>query len=198
MVARPSKQTIAGRQDYARMNLEIFRGQDPGGVLWQPRIEFWYDVNKKRGTLPPHLENYSLLDLYDYCHGSVRYFVSPLKVKRTNVQVREELLEDGKLRRVTWETPVGILTEVFHYDEWGLSAYNDEYRLKTPADFAIWEYVLQDEQWYWDQGSYAHDIERIGGRGTPQFYFRRLPCRDCSSSTWASSRPSSCCTTVPT
>jgi hypothetical protein len=161
--------------DYARVDLEIFRGQDPGGVLWQPRIEFWYDVNKKRGTLPPHLKDHSLLDLYDYCHGSVRYFVSPLKVNRTNVQVQEERSEDGKLRRVTWETPVGILTEVFHYDEWGLSAYNDEYRLKTPEDFRIWEYVLQDEQWHWDQESYERDIRHVAGRGAPQFFYRRSP-----------------------
>ena len=45
--------------------LDIFNGRDPGRVLWQPRIEFWYAVNKKRGTLPRHLQNASLLDVFD-------------------------------------------------------------------------------------------------------------------------------------
>jgi hypothetical protein len=166
--------SINTRPDYARINLDIFRGKDPGRVLWQPRIEFWYAVNQKRGTLPAHLKDYSLLELYDYVYGSVRYFVSPLRVRYHNVRATDEWIDEKSRRRI-YETPVGCLQEVFHYDEWGLSCYNSEYRLKTPADFEIYEYILQDEKWYWDQESYEHDIEAVGGRGVPQFYFRRSP-----------------------
>lgn len=162
------------RPDYAQIDLDIFRGKDPHLVLYQPRIEFWYDVNKKRGTLAPHLKDFTLLDLYDYVHGSVRYFVSPLRNRYKNVHVREEWIDDKNRRRL-WETPVGVLTETVHYDAWGLSAYNSEYRLKTPADFRIYEYILQDEEWYWDQQAYEADIRRVDGRGAPQFYFRRSP-----------------------
>ena len=95
------------------MNLAIFRGEDPGGVLWQPRLEYWYDVNKKRGTLPEHLKEASLLDVYDYCHASVRYFTQPLCWRYKNVQVTEQWEDEKRLRR-TWETPVGTLTDVKH------------------------------------------------------------------------------------
>lgn len=156
------------------MNLDIFRGLDPGGVLWQPRLEFWYQVNRKRGTLPSHLKEFSLFDLYDYCHASIRYFVSPLKVRYKSIQIRDEWI-DRKKRRRLWETPVGTLTELFHYDEWGISCYNDEYRLKTPADFKIYEAILQDEEWYWDHEGYQRDLREGAGRGAPQFYFRRSP-----------------------
>ena len=49
--------------DFAKINLDIFQGKDPGRVLWQPRIDYWYEVNKKRRTLPPHLQDASLLDV---------------------------------------------------------------------------------------------------------------------------------------
>jgi hypothetical protein len=159
---------------FAESNLAVFRGQDPGRVLWQPRLEFWYTVNKARGALPAHLQEASLYDLYDYCHASVRYFTWPLRVRRKNVQMTESW-PDEKHRRLTWETPVGVLTETVHYDEWKLSAYNSEYRLKGPQDFPIWEYILRDEEWDWDQAAYERDLVAIGGRGAPQFYFRRSP-----------------------
>ncbi len=156
------------------MNLAIFRGEDPGGVLWQPRLEYWYDVNKKRGTLPEHLKEASLLNVYDYCHASVRYFTNPLRWRYKNVQVTEQW-EDVKRLRRTWKTPVGTLTEVMHYDEWGLSVYNTEYKLKKPEDFKVLEFMLRDEEWYWDQEAYEQDLQRVGERGSPQFFFRRSP-----------------------
>lgn len=162
------------RPNLRAMNLAIFRGEDPGGVLWQPRLEYWYDVNKKRGTLPEHLKEANLLDLYDDCHASVRYFTNPLRLRYKNVQVTQEW-EDGKRLRRTWETPVGTLTEVVHYDEWSLSAYNAEYKLKKPDDFRVLEFMLLDEEWYWDQAAYERDLQRVGERGCPQFFFRRSP-----------------------
>ncbi len=160
--------------DYNRLVMEVYSGRDPGRVIWQPRLEFWYAVNKKRGALPAHLANYTLEELYDYCHASIRYFSNPLKVRYQNVHISEEWIDEKNLRRV-WRTPHGDLEEVLHYDEWNLSCYNYEYLLKTPADFRIYEYILADEQWYWDEEELARDQARIGSRGVLTFYARRSP-----------------------
>ncbi len=154
--------------------LDIFNGRDPGRVLWQPRIEFWYAVNKKRGTLPRHLQDASLLDVFDYCKASVRYFTNPLRHHYKNVEIQDEWLDSKSLQR-TYRTPRGSLQEVFHYDEWDLSGYQHEYRLKTPEDFRIYEYMLEDEVWEWDQAAYERDLAVHRERGVPQFYFRRSP-----------------------
>ena len=171
--------TLIKRNDSSRpspreMNLVVFRGEDPGGVLWQPRLEYWYDVNRKRGTLPEHLKGASLLDVYDHCHASVRYFTRPPRVRYKNVQVSEQWEDEQRLRRA-WRTPVGTLTDVKHFDEWKVSGHCTEYKLKEPDDFRVLEFMLQDEEWYWDQEAYERDLERVGERGTPQFYFRRSP-----------------------
>ena len=164
----PSK--LTGRE----MDLAIFRGQDPGGVLYQPRFNFWYDVNKKRGKLPEHLKDISYMGLHDYCHASVRYSGGALRHRYLGVEVTREWLDDKRLR-VSHFTPVGNLTEVYHYDEWNCSAFNTEFRLKTPDDIKIMEWMLQHEEWSWDQAAYEKSQTEVGDRGAPQFYFRRSP-----------------------
>ncbi|MHB0858346.1 MAG: uroporphyrinogen decarboxylase family protein [Anaerolineae bacterium] len=161
-------------KSYADRNHAIFDGQDPDGVLWQPRLEYWYAVNKKRGTLPTVVKDADILDVYTYCHASVRYFGNGLRVRHQNVTITDRY-EDAKRLRRTWETPVGTLTDVRHYDEWDLSAHNTEYKLKTADDFRIMEYMLQNEEWYWDQEAHAQSMARFGAYGAPQFFFRRSP-----------------------
>ena len=100
----------------------VWHGHDPGGIVWQPRLEFWYAVNKARGTLPAHLGQASLESVYDYCHASIRYFGNGLRVRQRHVEIGEERL-DAQSVRTTWKTPVGTLTEVRRYDEWGLSSH---------------------------------------------------------------------------
>ena len=99
------------KRTFREMDLAIFRRQDPGGVLWQPRLEYWYAVNKKRGTLPEHLREASLMEVYDYCHASVRYFGNGLRVRYRNVRVTEEWLDEKRVRQV-WHTPLGNLEEI--------------------------------------------------------------------------------------
>jgi len=162
------------RRTFYEMVLAIFSGEDPGAVLWQPRLEYWYEVNRKRGTLPAPLQKASLIEVYDYCRASIRYFGSGLRVRYRNCSMAEDWIDRRSLRRV-WDTPAGTLTEVIRYDEWGLSGYHTEYKIKGPKDFRILEALLQDEEWYWDQQAHQQDVARIGERGAPQFFYRRSP-----------------------
>ena len=156
----------------------IFKGEDPGGVLWQPRLEFWYAVNKKRDTLPAHLQDCTLFELYDYCLASIRYQNrSSLQVRYSHVTA-SETWESEKQKRITWHTPVGVLTDMTHYDEWNLSAHRTEYRLKNPEDFAVLEYIYKDEQWYWDQQLHEKTHREFALYGPLQFYFRRSPIQN--------------------
>lgn len=163
-----------GKHDFHEMILSVFRGDDPGGVVWQPRLEFWYRANQVRGTLPEGYDGASLLDLYDDCLASVRYFTRPLKVRYGTVKVREEWLDELRVAYY-FDTPIGTLREVRQYDDLKTTAARSEYRVKNLDDLRVLEYVLQDEEWYWDQEEYEKDLARVGGRGIPQFYPRRSP-----------------------
>lgn len=162
------------KRSFAEMNLAVFRGEDPGGVLWQPRLEFWYLVNKARGTLPERYRDADILDVYDDCRASIRYFTKPLKTRYHSVKQRMEWLDDTHQAHY-YETPIGTLREVRGYDDLRLSGARMEYRVKTLDDLRLLEYVLQDEEWYWDEEQYRRDLARVGDRGAPQFYPRRSP-----------------------
>jgi hypothetical protein len=154
--------------------LAAFQGDDPGGVIWQPRLEYWYEANRRVGTLPEPLTDASLMDVYDYCGASVRYFTSPLRQQYRRVEVTRDWESDRRLR-ITWRTGRGALTELRQYDAFKLSWHNLEWQVERPEDFAILEAVLEDEAWVWDQGVYEADLAWVGGRGCPQFFFRRSP-----------------------
>lgn len=154
--------------------LAVFRGDGAETIIWQPRLEYWYEANRRSGTLPRPLSDASLMDVYDYCGASVRYFTLPLRQRYRSVEVTREWETESRLR-ITWQTPRGSLTELRRYDVYKLSWHNLEWQLEKPEDFAILELVLQDEVWDWDQDEYEADLARVGGRGCPQFFFRRSP-----------------------
>lgn len=103
-------------QNYRERILAVYRGEDPKGVIWQPRIDFWFLVNQRRGTLPKRYEGATLLDVHDDVCSSIRYFISPLKVRYEKVKPKEQWIEENRLLR-TWETPVGELREVLRFTE---------------------------------------------------------------------------------
>jgi hypothetical protein len=159
---------------YAELNIAVFEGQDPGRFLWQPRLEYWYETNKRRGSLPPGMGDFSLIDIYDYCHASIRYFTKPLKQRYKKTEVTERWLNEYSKERI-FRTPLGELREVHHYDEIKLTSYPSEFRIKTLKDFELQEFLLHDEEWFWDEEEFQFAVEMVGYRGLPQFYFRRSP-----------------------
>ena len=58
------------------INLRIFEKEKVPGVLFQPSIEWWYQYNKTRGTLPSKYGPMDLLELFDDLDVSIRYFRS--------------------------------------------------------------------------------------------------------------------------
>ena len=121
---------------YGDMNLSIFDGQDPGGVLWQPRLEYWYAVNHARGTLPEPVAGDDIRRVYDYCHASVRYFGHGLRMRYRTVEVSQE--QDGKSVHRNWKTPLGTLSDTLRYDEWNLSRHLVDYQVKSVDTCVFW------------------------------------------------------------
>ncbi len=158
--------------------MAVFEGKEPGGVVWQPRIEFWFWVNQRRGTLPPQFKDATLEDVYDDLNASIRYFTNPIRVRYHKVKHNAYWSDDGERLIRVWETPLGTLREVLHYTHYRLSAYPEEYRVKSVEDLKIMEYILEDEEYWFDEEAYQRDLERVGDRGVPQCFFSRSPLQE--------------------
>jgi uroporphyrinogen-III decarboxylase len=56
-----------------------------------------------------------------------------------------------------------------------LSRYNSEYLIKSAEDFPVYEYLLHNEIWSFDEAAYAENEAQVGCRGVTQFFARRTP-----------------------
>ncbi len=158
---------------WARRILAIYQRKDPKCIVWQPRIDFWFLVNQARGTLPDRYKGATLVDVHDDLETSIRYFIWPLRVHYNKTRLKEQWCGPRLIR--SWVTPVGELREVLHFTDYGYSHYHEEYRVKTVEDLRVLEYVLEDSFYEFDQESYQSDVEKVGDRGVPQFFYRRSP-----------------------
>lgn len=153
-----------------------FRKEKVDKIVWQPRLEHWYNTHKLLGKLPDRYKEAKLLDVYDDLHASVRYYGGPyLKFKHKGVK-RETELSDSDICTIT-ETPAGRLTEKVRIAraEFELSSYHTEFPIKTKEDIKIMEYILFHQEVEFDYENFQKADKEIGDRGVIQFYYSRSP-----------------------
>ena len=115
--------------------LRTFERKKVDRILWQPRLEHWYSVNKAHGTLPERYRDMELLKVYDDLNASVRtYGMFNRTIKITQGEDVKVKTEDHETYfSTTWQTPVGSLTQVTRRvrTETEISAYTVEHMVKT-------------------------------------------------------------------
>jgi len=174
--------------------LALFRGDRTGKVVWQPRIENWYNVNQAHGTAPENYYGKSLLEVYDELGCSPRPYLIPypspedLRSEATDewkgfcpqdsppiIRAKLDPSVDGKVE-VTgnggqgekiieeWSTPEGDLTRKWLISEDSISQQVCEYPIKDLGDLDILEYILTHQEWSFDAEAYERVEENIGYR----------------------------------
>ena len=161
------------------MNLRVFRGEAIPHVLFQPRIEPWYEWHR----IFNHLGRYQRLSMpgfFDDLGVSMRYVHyytgMPDPVQRTlspEVWVRERTLPDGDRLRV-YETPYGELTERFRatVDETWREV---EFPVKQPADLQKLRWLLDHTTYTFSSEAFQRGSDYVGERGEPQFWVPKSP-----------------------
>ena len=124
--------------------LATFQKKSLDRIVWQPRLEHWYDYNKTIGTLPEKYQDKKLyFEIYDDLDASVRYYKSLLRLRYRKMKVTTK--KTSPEATIITESPVGTLTERIHYAEHGTSCHRSEFPIKTVADFEIMKHILADE-----------------------------------------------------
>src|SRR3972149_1770424 len=93
--------------------LAAFEGKRSDKIVWQPRIDHWYEVNRKLGTLPAEYRGKELLEIYDDLRPSprtYRFFDPTIKVTQGD-SVDVEVVEDETKNVTTYLKPLGKLRE---------------------------------------------------------------------------------------
>jgi len=138
-------------------------------LLWQPRLQHWYDVNLARGTLPKKYRGWNILQIYDDLDASPRayhYFNETIRcVEGERVEVR--VWEDEANVYTKYITPKGVLRQVERKTEYGTARMKVEYLLKSVNDFDVLTYILRRQRFEFDKELYQERLEWLGERAEP-------------------------------
>jgi hypothetical protein len=162
------------------MNLRIFRGEPVDHVLFQPRIEPWYDWHRHFNTLPERYRDMTLRDLYDDLDVSMRYvhyFTGmPDPVVATYAPEVVHLVEQSApdRRREIFRTPHGDLVTIHHLtvdNVWRAAGLP----VRTLDDLRALAWLYDRTEFHFSPGNFAEGDAYIGDRGLPQFWVPKSP-----------------------
>lgn len=167
--------------------IATFRKEKIDKIVWQPRIEHWYNVNRVRGTTPEEYKEQTIFEIYDDLNASPRYYYGA----STDISIRETFLkisyqngadvqeiEEKDTVRLIYKSPKGNLMAKRVFGEWGCSWHYSEFPVEKISDLEILEYVLKNTVVEFNYDFYKEAENTFGDRGISQFYFDRSPLQN--------------------
>ena len=170
--------------DFRRDILATFEGTNRN-IVWQPRLEHWFNVNKTLGRLPERFKDVgNILDIYRDLGASVRYFYGEsvdISSPRTYILFEYfggaavEEVTDGDEIHVYFRSPLGTLHGCKKLGEWGCSWHYIEHPVKKLEDLEILEYVVTHTRYRFNEEFFQEAKAKLDGLGEIQFYWERSP-----------------------
>ena len=165
--------------NFRDMNQRVFAREPIPHVLFQPRIEPWYDWHKIFNSLPDGYQFTDVRQLFDELGVSMRYMHyytgMPSPVRQTYApaaNINEHL--QGREKIITYETPHGILTETQHFtvdQTWRTVGFP----VKNVTDLKAVRWLYQHIEYRFDPDAFKQGSDFMGDRGEPQFWVPKSP-----------------------
>lgn len=159
---------------FRELNLRIFRREPVTRVLWQPRIEHWYETNRRQGSLPARYRGMSLIEVFDDLNCSIRPYwaYNPCLRIEESPDIRRDTFHSGVEEWETEATPVGNLVTI--REEITTSTHVKKYPVVTPADMKVMEWKLRHRRVWFDMDRFAEAEAMIGDRCAPTMFIPRI------------------------
>lgn len=160
--------------NFRERNLAIFAHEPVDNIVYQPRIEHWYKVNKAQGTLPERYKDMSLLDVYDDLGCSIRsyHWFGGCLVTHSDPKVKGETFEQGNKVIHRWSTPVGsIETHMVHTE---VAWHTEKFPVENRDDAKVMEYILKGQTFSFNYENFEKNDKIIGGRAAPCMILPRV------------------------
>jgi len=172
--------------------LATLRGEPTEMIPWVPRLDLWYNANKRAGTLPGKYKSATLADITDDLdwgyHAVIPQFKDirdpadevhrPLGIYNLWNMPYESKLENvafeadyqGDETTVMYQTPVGSIRTGVLYDETMCRAgitisHITDHAIKSPQDYRAVGYIFDNTRVVPNYDGYEEFSNRVGDRG---------------------------------
>ena len=153
--------------------LRVYRRGPDAPLVWQPRLEHWFHVNRREGTLPEKYRSSELSDIYDDLGASVRYFWLPEGIRVIHGPgVSVERREENGYWYTRWSTPMGELVRVERVT-WD-SCMTVKFPIENLRDMSVMEYVLRGDRYEFDPQAFHWALAEVGDRAAPTVILPRI------------------------
>jgi hypothetical protein len=171
--------------------LAAIAGEVPDRLPFVPRLEFWHRAHCRRGTLPPEVQDLSLMeisdllgcghyavvpdftdpcgeDMDDRAMGIIRLPVLPYRITMEGVDRR--VVHSGAETSVEYRTPEGVIRTVMKFTDQMLDAgasdpWIVQHAIGEPADFAPAGFIFSHLKVEPRPEGYEAARTRVGERG---------------------------------
>ena len=150
--------------------LAIMDGRSPDRIPWIPRMLLWWLYHRNYGTLPEQYEGMTLREIErDMGMGTA---ARDGRVYTTSIKNVDVVVTNEGMDTVTeWVTPIGTISNrarrTPELDMAGIRSAEIEEPLKTPADYDVMMYVIENTQYFPCYEEYQAYEDEIGDDGYP-------------------------------
>lgn len=158
--------------------LAILDRRPPDRIPWIPRLLLWYNARILTDTMPAQWKSLSLRQIERRLHlGTPARNGKIFDLHYDEVEIVRR--EEGGKRITEYHTPVGMVREVMHFsrdlDAQGLPGRVEEFPLKGPEDYRVWEWIVEHTYWVPAYDVYREYDAEIGEDGLPMVSVGDVP-----------------------
>lgn len=163
--------------------LAILEGKTPDRIPWIPRLQIWYEANRRAGTLPGPYQHSSLREVERSVFGGTAARDAIIyRTELRGVEVRTHVLGEMETL-IEYVTPVGTVTSRLRGTErlrqQGIQDREMEFLLKRREDYPIVEYLVEHTFYVPAYDEYERYDKEVGEDGYPM-----VNCGDCPMHYW--------------
>ena len=150
--------------------LAILNDQPPDRVPFIPRILLWYNARMATDTMPEQYKGLSLRELeHKLGVGTPARDGKVFDMRYEGVEVVTR--KEGGTQITEYHTPVGMIRSAVHFsddlDSLAMGGREEEWLLKGPEDYRIWEWIWEHTFWEPTYDAYETYDAEIGQDGLP-------------------------------
>lgn len=168
--------------DYPRLHHDVAFGRAGGRIIWQPRIECWYDDRTFAGEpFPEELAGLTRPDMYRALGCSARVYDYRLCFERVpDPRMRVERIEltDRDDPEAAYElrttTPVGEIYERFHRTPSSWAEVRDSWPVTDVDDLRVMGWIQEHTDWRFNPETFAKIESEWGDLGAPTMFTPRV------------------------